>query len=84
LNSLPVGEGATDFPCLGIQVTPVARKAVFFCNVTEKGLGDPRLVHSAQPVNPPHHKFGLNIWITDTTNLGYLQEKEGVRLKNKK
>jgi hypothetical protein len=71
LNTLPPGVGATEFPALGLAVQPRARTALLFCNVNPDGTPDPRAVHAAQPVGEGFRKFGLNLWVTDTSCLEY-------------
>ena len=72
LNTLPEGVGSTVFPRLGdvdaggLQCRPVAGRAVVWCNVDASGEPDIDLVHRAMPVTG-YRKFGMNIWITDTT-----------------
>jgi len=71
LNTLPPGVGATHFPALGLHVQPKARSALVFCNVQPNGHPDPATVHEAQPVGEGYRKFGLNLWISDTSCLEY-------------
>ena len=65
LNSLPEGTGHTEFPSLGLSVTPRRGDALLFCNVDEHGDADPRTIHRACPVSGEHRKFGVNIWLSD-------------------
>lgn len=67
LNTLPEGQGCTEFPSLDIAVTPSARDAVFFSNVCPyTGELDPRTIHRACPITiPGYRKLGVNIWVTD-------------------
>lgn len=67
LNTLPDGEGCTAFPELGLNVTPKRGMAVVWCNVQEDLEPDPRVVHKACPVSAGLRKFGLNIWIADSS-----------------
>jgi len=68
LNSMPEGNGHTRFPELGLSVQPQRNTAVLFCNILPNGLPDSRLVHCAEPVvTPGLRKFGMNIWITDSS-----------------
>lgn len=71
LNTLPPGVGATHFPALGLHVQPKARSALVFCNVQPNGHPDPGTVHEAQPVGEGYRKFGMNLWISDTSCLEY-------------
>ena len=71
LNTLPPGVGATHFPALGLHVQPKARSALVFCNVQPDGRPDPATVHEAQPVGEGYRKFGMNLWISDTSCLEY-------------
>ena len=61
LNTLPEGEGHTEFPVLGLSVQPQAGSALLFCNVLPSGYADPRTVHRACPVHGDLQKFGLNV-----------------------
>ena len=81
LNSLPEGQGCTEFPRLNLAVTPKRRRALVFCNVLPDGTADPLTVHRACPVEAPHRKYGMNLWITDKDLLGYIQAGVGVVYK---
>ncbi len=65
LNTLPEGEGHTEFPELGISVRPERGCAVLFSNVLANGDIDPRTVHRANPVNGILRKYGMNVWLCD-------------------
>ena len=55
LNSLPDGEGHTEFPLLnggkGLSVRPTKGDAVVWCNILPDGKVDPLLQHKACPVS---------------------------------
>ena len=67
LSTLLEGEGGeTGFPRLNITVRPRRGNALFFANVFENGLPDPRMVHLARPVRgKARQKLGINVWVTD-------------------
>ncbi|EGD77613.1 hypothetical protein PTSG_12777 [Salpingoeca rosetta] len=67
LNSLPHGQGHTEFPWLEgtPSVQPRSGCAVLFPNVERGGHVDIRTVHRAMPVTGDHRKLGLNVWLTD-------------------
>lgn len=65
LNTLPEGQGHTEFPALGISVKPERGCGVLFSNVRSDGSVDPRTQHRAAPVSGSLEKFGINVWITD-------------------
>lgn len=68
LNTLPDGEGCTEFPAVSppLRVTPEKGSAVLFCNVLPSGEADPRTIHRACPVTKGLCKIGMNVWIGDT------------------
>ncbi len=49
LNELPAG-GETEFPELGISITPKRGLAVIFSNCHEDGSPDQRTLHASRPV----------------------------------
>jgi hypothetical protein len=60
------GGGTTDFPALGLSITPKAGAAVIFPNVlVPSGLPDVRTIHAGRPPTQPNIKYGLNIWICE-------------------
>lgn len=61
LNNLPAGQGHTEFPLLGVSVTPRKGGALLFCNVLADGEADPRLAHRACPVEGDLVKYGINV-----------------------
>eukprot|EP01038_Epipyxis_sp_PR26KG_P005126 gene5126-7142_t len=75
LNTLPHGQGHTEFPLLldehdrslneVLSIRPEAGCGVLFCNINNDGTADPRLAHQALPVIGNLVKYGLNIWICD-------------------
>jgi hypothetical protein len=65
LNTLPDGQGHTEFPKLNISIRPQRGCAVFFCNVCSDGTVDVRTVHRAAPVEGELQKYGMNIWLCD-------------------
>jgi len=79
LNTLPPGQGETAFPRLNINVRPERNKAVVFCNCDENGRVDLRLTHAARPVDEGFEKYGMNIWITDSSLTHLIQSKCGVQ-----
>jgi 2OG-Fe(II) oxygenase superfamily len=59
------GGGATEFPALGLAVTPRAGTAVVFPNVlVPSGQPDVRTIHAGLPPTNTI-KYGLNIWICE-------------------
>ena len=63
LNTLPIGEGHTEFPSLkGLSMTPKQGMAVLFPNILSNGAPDKMTVHKANPVHKPYVKIGMNIW----------------------
>jgi prolyl 4-hydroxylase len=63
LNTLPFGQGHTEFPLLkNVSITPERGMAVMFPNTMLNGMPDRLTVHKANPVEKPHMKFGMNIW----------------------
>ena len=83
LNSLPEGEGHTEFPELGISVRPRRGAAVLFPNLTAAGVPEPRTVHRACPVSGGHRKFGMNVWVTDSNLSGLALLPKKVRVGSK-
>jgi len=65
LNTLPEGQGHTEFPVLGLSVKPQRGCAVLFSNVNADGTVDARTVHRAAPVAGRLQKYGMNIWLCD-------------------
>lgn len=65
LNTLPRGQGHTEFPGLHLSVRPEKGCGILFCNVLEDGQPDPRTRHRACPVEGDLRKFALNVWMTD-------------------
>ena len=65
LNTLPEGQGHTEFPALNLSVRPQKGSALIFCNVLPNGLPDPRLIHRACPLTDNLMKIGMNIWLGD-------------------
>jgi hypothetical protein len=61
LNTLPEGQGHTEFPDLGLSVQPKAGCAVLFGNMMPDGAVDTRTVHQACPVEGKLKKFGINV-----------------------
>lgn len=47
LNTLPYGQGETEFPFLKLKIKPESGKALMFCNVLSDGSPDHRVVHQA-------------------------------------
>lgn len=68
LNTLPEGQGHTEFPYLGVSVRPTRGCAVMFCNLLPDGSADYRTSHQADPVTEENlRKTGMNIWIGDSS-----------------
>jgi hypothetical protein len=65
LNDIPEGQGETEFPLIGLKVTPKRGCAVLFCNVNETGEGEPKVVHKANPVHKGLFKYGVNLWVDE-------------------
>jgi hypothetical protein len=63
LNTLPNGQGHTEFPHPRISITPKRGSGILFCNLFEDGYPDPRLVHRATPVHHELIKYGINVSI---------------------
>ena len=61
LNSLPKGQGHTEFPNLPLSVRPKEGCGVLFCNVLADGSVDPRTAHQACPITANLRKFGINV-----------------------
>ncbi len=53
------------FPLLGLNISAVKNRAVFWYNVDVNGIGDPRTLHAGAPVLQGV-KYGLNIWIDES------------------
>jgi prolyl 4-hydroxylase len=66
LNTLPEGQGHTEFPALGLSVKPERGCGVLFSNVMGDGRVDARTQHRAAPVHGRLQKYGVNVWITDS------------------
>lgn len=71
LNNLPLDNGCTEFPELGLKVQPQRGRALLFCNILGNGEPDSRVVHAANPVHKPLEKYGINIWISNVNLQGY-------------
>ncbi len=82
LNTLPEGQGHTEFPALNLSVRPQKGNALMFCNVLPNGQPDPRLIHRACPVTENLMKIGMNIWLGDQ-NWEHFPSKKSVS-KNKR
>ena len=67
LNTLPEGQGCTEFPALDLRITPKRGCGVLFCNLLPNGEADPRTAHRACPVPNGLVKFGINVWLCDTS-----------------
>ena len=67
LNTLPEGQGCTEFPALDLRITPKRGCGVLFCNLLPSGEADPRTAHRACPVPNGLVKFGINVWLCDTS-----------------
>jgi len=77
LNTLPEGQGHTEFPDLKLSVRPERGCGVLFCNVLGDGQPDPRTVHRACPVDGDLRKYAINVWMTDQSfqSLACVQKK---------
>ena len=71
LNTLPEGEGHTEFPLLnegkGLSVQPTRGDAIVWCNILPDGNVDPLLQHRACPVSKGLHKYGINVWFAEAS-----------------
>jgi prolyl 4-hydroxylase len=68
LNDLPAEEagGGTKFHALNFTVKPTRGTAVLWHNVTPDGRGDPRTLHSGEPLlSSASEKYAMNIWFRD-------------------
>lgn len=61
LNTLPHGQGHTEFPLLNLSVRPEQGSGLLFCNILSDGTPDPLLVHKASSVSGDLRKFGINV-----------------------
>lgn len=61
LNSLPEGQGCTEFPLLNLKIAPKKGCALIFCNIQQTGEIDCRLVHRACPGTGNLTKYGINV-----------------------
>ena len=77
LNTLPDGQGHTEFPELELSVRPEKGCGLLFCNVLGDGQPDPRTIHRACPVEGNLHKYAVNVWMTDQSfqSLACVQKK---------
>ena len=46
--------------------------AILFCNVTHDGKADPKTSHIAMPVEGDYKKFGMNLWVSSTSQMAYM------------
>ena len=73
LNTLPFGQGHTEFPSLNhLSITPERGMALMFPNILSDGMPDKLTIHKANPVIDPYIKFGMNIWITSSNLQDYI------------
>ena len=84
LNTLPEGQGHTEFPALNLSVRPQKGNALVFCNVLPNGQPDPRLIHRACPLTENLMKIGMNIWLGDQNWEHFPSRKTAVKNKRKK
>jgi len=70
LNTLPSGQGHTEFPAASpvLSVTPQKGDGVLFCNILPDGQADPLTIHRACPVDKGYMKFGVNIWMSEANH----------------
>ena len=85
LNTLPEGQGHTEFPYLGLSVKPERGCGVLFCNLLPDGTPDFRTSHKANPITDRNiRKVGINIWIGDSSFQSLVAiNKEKKRMKSK-
>ena len=71
LTTTAKGIGCTFFNdlCPPLSVQPRKGSALLFANFTSGGHPDIRVSHSAQPLLRGHRKLGLNIWISDRSQI---------------
>jgi hypothetical protein len=85
LNTLPEGQGHTEFPALdNVSIRPIKGAAVMFCNVMPNGEADVRTVHRACPVHGNLRKIGMNIWLGDQNMQGLCQVKSKTKIDSSK
>jgi len=65
LTTLPPNQGHTEFPEIGLSVTPERGSALLFSNITATGEPDKRVLHRACPVTDGYKKHGVNIWLSE-------------------
>lgn len=82
LNDLPPGEGETLFPYLNnLAVRPVRGTALLFSNLLPSGGPDLLTSHQANPVHGNIWKYGVNLWIANTSMLDIVEDKPRSRSK---
>ncbi|CAK8996587.1 unnamed protein product [Durusdinium trenchii] len=66
LSTLPEGRGQTDFPALGVSVTPQTGAALLWPNMDMNGQPLPEMIHEAKPLEEEGlEKIALNVWVRD-------------------
>lgn len=64
--TLPEGAGGeTNFPHLGVSVSPRKGDAIVWSNVDEAGSPNPRSLHEGRPPAEGHEKVAVNCWVAD-------------------
>jgi len=62
----PEEEGCTNFPKLKYKIRPVKCDAIYFENMKNNSV-DERLLHEGETVKGFKKKYGINIWIREST-----------------
>ena len=84
LNTLPEGQGHTEFPAAGVSMRPERGCGVLWCNINADGEPDPRTIHKACPVvGKGVVKFGVNVWISEQSHQSLALVKSKTLLKKK-
>jgi prolyl 4-hydroxylase len=82
LNTLPDGQGHTEFPLAGVSMRPERGCGVLWCNINKQGEPDPRTIHKACPVvGKGVVKYGVNVWISENNHQSLALVKSKTLLK---
>lgn len=72
----PEGGGETNFPHLGVAVSPRKGDAIVWANVDGDGAPNPRSLHEGRPPADGFEKVAINCWVADRQfDLGRGMEK---------